>query len=483
MDVVAAYQNVGTFRGAAELCGVDPKTVKRKVLAHEAGLLTSERAARRRVPRNTDAVRATMLEHVRKLKGKASAKRMLPIARAAGYTGSDRNFRRLIAEVKRDVRAEIGRYQRRPAIWVPGETLVIDWGTLPGGLKVFCAVLAWSRVRFVRVARDETAVTTLALLAECFEMLGGVPAKVLADRMACLKGGVIANVVIPTADYVRFATHYKFTPDFCHAHDPESKGIVEHLVGYAKRDMILGDSTDLGVLNETCADWCGEVNTVTHSETCQVPMDRLDIERSLLRVLPMLRPRIGKCDLRKVGKLSTIKIAGAVYSVPYRLVGRHVECVTFDDTVTIYDTTGDVVAQHSQLPPGESSICDEHYPTPRALPSRRPVGRTDTEKVFLQLGEPAANFITAGAAAGVTTLHREISEIVNDLLPAHGDEALIKALTRATRFGRFKAGDIRSILAIGPVGLEHVTAGEPIVVTLPTVEVRSLDAYRIENLA
>jgi transposase len=483
MDVVAAYQNVGTFRGAAELCGVDPKTVKRKVLAHEAGLLTSERAARRRVPRNTDAVRATMLEHVRKLKGKASAKRMLPIARAAGYTGSDRNFRRLIAEVKREVRAEIGRHQRRPAIWVPGETLVIDWGTWPGGLKVFCAVLAWSRVRFVRVARDETAVTTLALLAECFEMLGGAPAKVLADRMACLKGGVIANVVIPTADYVRFATHYKFTPDFCHAHDPESKGIVEHLVGYAKRDMILGDSDTLSVLNETCAQWCTEVNTVTHSETCQVPMDRLDIERSLLRVLPMLRPRIGKCELRKVDKLSTIKIGGARYSAPHCLVGRHVECVTFDDTVTIYDTSGDVVAQHPQLPPGESSICDEHYPTPRALPSRRPVGRTDTEKVFLQLGEPAAMFITAGAAAGVTTLHREIADIVNDLLPAHGDEALVKAITRATRFGRFKAADVRSILAIGPVGLEHVTAGEPIVVTLPTVEVRSLDAYRIENLA
>jgi hypothetical protein len=31
MDVVAAYKNVGTYRGAAEICGVDPKTVKRKV--------------------------------------------------------------------------------------------------------------------------------------------------------------------------------------------------------------------------------------------------------------------------------------------------------------------------------------------------------------------------------------------------------------------------------------------------------------------
>ena len=28
-------------------------------------------------------------------------------------------------------------------------------------------------------------------------MLGGVPGKVLADRMGCLKGGVAANVVVP----------------------------------------------------------------------------------------------------------------------------------------------------------------------------------------------------------------------------------------------------------------------------------------------
>jgi len=46
MDVVAAYRDVGTYRGAAEICGVDPKTVKRKVLAHEAGELDEERARR-----------------------------------------------------------------------------------------------------------------------------------------------------------------------------------------------------------------------------------------------------------------------------------------------------------------------------------------------------------------------------------------------------------------------------------------------------
>ena len=66
-------------------------------------------------------------------------------------------------------------------MWSPGEHLVIDWGAL-AGLHVFCAVLAWCRVRFVRFAADERAATTLTMLAECFEVLGGVPGKVLADR-------------------------------------------------------------------------------------------------------------------------------------------------------------------------------------------------------------------------------------------------------------------------------------------------------------
>lgn len=106
------------------------------------------------------------------------------------------------------------------------------------GVHVFCAVLAWSRVRFVRFAADEKAATTLAMLAECFEVLGGVPRVVLADRMGFLKGGVVANGVVATADYGRFATAFQFRPDFCEAVDPESKGIVENLFGYGKDDLL-----------------------------------------------------------------------------------------------------------------------------------------------------------------------------------------------------------------------------------------------------
>lgn len=483
MDVVAAYMDVGTYRGAAAMCGVDPKTVKRIVTAHERGELDQDRARRAPVAKNTDVVRDLVVTEVAQKKARISAKRLLPKARAAGYTGSPRNFRRVVADVKREWRAANGR-QRRPAVWVPGETLVIDWGTLPGGVKVFCAVLAWCRFRFVRFARDETAATTMALLAECFETLGGVPAKVLTDRMGCLKGGTVSGVVIPTPDYVRFATHYGFRPDFCHPADPESKGIVEHLVGYAKRDLPYPDDAEieLAVWNASAVGWCAEVNAVVHSEIAAVPAEQLVIERDLLRALPSLRPRIGRVEIRKVDKLSTVRVASVRYSVPSRLVGRQVECVTFDGQVRIYDLDGDLVAEHRQLGPGEASVLDDHYPTPRRAPSRGPRARTDTEAAFLALGEPAVEFVRAGAAAGVTTLPREIHEIVHDLLPAHDPASVTRALARAARFGRFRARDVRSILAIGPALPEPAAAGEPVVVELPVGEVRPLDAYRIEAL-
>ena len=92
--------------------------------------------------RNYDAVTELVAERVEKTKGRITAKRLLPAARAAGYEGSARNFRRLVAARKALWRQDNHR-GRRPAVWSPGEHLVIDWGVL-GGLHVFCAVLAWS---------------------------------------------------------------------------------------------------------------------------------------------------------------------------------------------------------------------------------------------------------------------------------------------------------------------------------------------------
>lgn len=126
-------------------------------------------------------------------------------------------------------------------------------------------------------------------------------------------------------------------------------------------------------------------------------------------------------------------------------------------------------------------MLDEHYPTPRRAPSRR--ARSNVERAFLALGEPAEAFIRAGAAAGSTMLPQEIAAIVADLLAAHDPADTDRALTRATRFGRFKAVDVAAILAIGPALPEPAAAGDAVIVELPAAEVRSFDADRLGGLA
>ena len=481
MDIISAYREVGSYRGAAVIAGTTPKTVKRVIARHEGGGGAPRRVAR---GHNYDEVAELVARRVESTAGRISAKRLLPAARAAGYAGSARNFRRLVAAVKAAWRRDHHR-PRRPAVWSPGEYLAIDWGS-EAGLHVFCAVLAWSRVRFVRFAADERSETTLAMLAECFEVLGGVPGVVLADRMGCLKGGVVANVVVPAPEYVRFAAHYGFRPDFCEAHDPESKGIVENLVGYAKLDlMVPGAPFDgLAAANAAARAWCDEVNGAVHSEICAVPAERMLTERELLAGLPSLRPSTGKMAARKVDRLSCVRFASARYSVPTRLIGEQVKVRTDDGRLlVITGPSGEVVAEHFLVAPGEASVRDDHYGGPRPDAPRRGVRpKTAAEKEFCALGPVAEAFLTGAAASGSTRLGSDLAEL-NTLRAAHGDELFLDALDRAAAYLRWRPADVRSILAAGPGTADPRPAGNPLALDLPAVPVRSLTAYAIGSLS
>ena len=331
------------------------------------------------------------------------------------------------------------------------------------------------------------------MLAECFEVLGGVPKVVLADRMGCLKGGVVANVVVPTPDYVRFATHYRFRPDFCEAADPESKGMVENLVGYAKADLMVPlrmnaapvaqVAVDLTRANQAAKAWCAEVNAATHSEICAVPDKRLETERELLAALPSLRPELGSPPMtRKVDKLSCVRFGSARYSVPNRLIGRTVTVLVEGRVLRVIEpVTGEILADHALVAPGGTSIVDDHYGGPRPdQPRRAARPRTQAEKAFLGLGPVAEAFLTGAAAAGVTKLPGEITEILT-LQAAHGTDPLLAALERAVAFSRWRAADVRSILAAAGAAPTPRPAGQALVLTLPTVPTRSLDAYRIDG--
>jgi len=280
---------------------------------------------------------------------------------------------------------------------------------------------------------------------------------------------------------------YGFRPDFCEAADPESKGIVENLVGYAKADLMVpqAPSGDFTEANAAARAWCAEVNGVVHSEICAVPAERMLTEREMLAGLPSMRASIGKSVTRKVDRLSCVRFASARYSVPTRLIGAQVRLRTDDGRLLVIMTAdGEVVAEHTLVAPGEASVRDEHYGGPRPDTPRRAVRpKTAAEKEFCALGPVAEAFITGAAASGATRLPAELAEL-NTLSAAHGQDAFLDALDRAVAFSRWRAADIRSILAAGAgVPEPEAVAGDALILDLPAVPVRPLASYAIGALS
>jgi hypothetical protein len=475
MEIVNAYELVGSYRRAAELCGTTHKTVKRIIERRDVG------EARRRVAMtNTSGVQALIAERVRSSDGRISAKRLLPMVQAAGYNGSARTLRRAVADAKATWKRQRRTY--RPWVPTPGEHLAIDWAA-EYGWQIFCAVVAWSRYRFVRFAADQRRETTLALLAECFAELDGVPAVVLSDRMACLKAGVVANVVVPHPEYVRFATFYKFKPDFCEAADPESKGMVENLAGYVQRDLVVPAElerpwSDLVEANAAARVWCAEVNGRLHSETAAVPFERLQTERGVLRPLPLLRPPLRQGEMRKVDRLGMVRFGSGRYAVPEHLVGEDVEVAAHENVVVIRHA-GNGIVRHAVVGPGEVALGS--LASASRQPARAVRPRTAAEVAFIGLGPAAESFLRSAAAAGTLRLEHELTDIV-ELEAAWGRAAVIHALERATRFRRFRAADVRAILMAGSGVPTPIRPGLQLQLDLPEVTTRPLSAYAMATL-
>ena len=106
--------------------------------------------------------------------------------------------------------------------------------------------------------------------------------------------------------------------------------------------------------------------------------------------------------------------------------------------------------------------------------------KTAAEKEFCALGPIAEAFITGAAAAGNTRLGAELADL-SALGAAHGRDALIDALHRAVAFGRWRAADVRSILAAGAGTPQPVGPGDALVLELPVVPTRPLSAYAISG--
>ena len=269
-------------------------------------------------------------------------------------------------EGERGVRA----YEMQPALpW--GEYAQADFGErwMEDGdgkrVKVyfFAMCLCRSRYRFVHVSiRPYT--TALAVYAHelAFEHFGGVPHRIVYDQDRVLVRDENLGDLLLTHGFRSLCSEHGFTPVFCRKADPESKGMVENLVGYVKHNFLSGrDFPGEEELNGQCLSWLGRTaNGTVHHGTRRIPSEEFLTEKGHL--LPWRgTPTRPVEQMRKyhVRKDNVVTYHGNYYTVPtgtYSGHGTQVFLCEQDGRLTVYSAeTGKFITEH-EVPSGKGVL-------------------------------------------------------------------------------------------------------------------------------
>lgn len=458
VEVLEAYDLTGSFRSAAQLCGVDHHTVRRYVAARDAGL---DPTAVSSMPRErvTDPFVDKIGEWIDRSQGRIRADRVHEKLAVFGYEGSERTTRRVVRELKARWRRENARAYRP---WIPEPGLWLQWdygdGPVIDGAKsvLFCAWLAWSRFRVVIPLPDRTLPSVIGALDRCFRLIGGAPTYALTDNEKTVTDKHVARLPVRNPQIVSASVFYGVSIRTCEPADPESKGGSEATVRIAKADLVPTDANlraDYGSwaeLEAACAAAMDRFNGRPHAVTRRRPVDMIVEEREHLHAIPAAPYTVAFGESRAVSWSSTIAFRGARYSVPYVHRDTRVWVRAAGDRVVITAGGPDgavEIARHPLVGPGQASILDEHYPPRRSDPlNKAPKATSPDEAAFLAIGAGAQAWLIEAAAVGARQIEARMADAValgRVIEPSRIDEAL----GLAAMAGRFAAGDLESILA------------------------------------
>jgi transposase len=117
-------------------------------------------------------------------------------------------------------------------LWEPRDEVPVGHGQTRRGFVVI-ACLGYSRAGAGVLVFSKQTEDLLAGIAGCLERLGGLPETLVWDRQA----GIHARDGRPTETYAGFCGQLKVDWLFCEAADPQAKGVVERLQGFAETNF------------------------------------------------------------------------------------------------------------------------------------------------------------------------------------------------------------------------------------------------------
>jgi hypothetical protein len=223
------------------------------------------------------------------------------------------------------------------------------------------------------------------LLQECgyeggktLVLLGGLPETLVWDR----EGALHACGGRPTDPFAAFLGELRLGWRFLEPHDPQARGVVERLQGYAGTSFEPGRRFLVPLdVQEQLDRWFGERANVRFHRTLRCrPLDRLAEEHALLRPLPARLPDVERRFVTRVPPDPYVRIDTCDYSLEPRLVGRRVEVrVSQREVLAACLDTGELACLHQRSFARHRTLTAlEHARTLRQLRGQRAEPEVET---------------------------------------------------------------------------------------------------------
>jgi len=137
---------------------------------------------------------------------------------------------------------------------------------------------------------------------------------------------------------------------FCAPRDPQAKGAVERLQGYAETNFEPGRvfANEIDFQHQLDA-WFERVNGRTHKTLRARPVDRLADERESMTPLPEIGPDTDRRWVLRVAPDPYLRFDTCDYSLDPGLVGRRVEARVSDrEVLAVALDTGELACRHER---------------------------------------------------------------------------------------------------------------------------------------
>jgi len=230
-------------------------------------------------------------------------------------------------------------------VWQPRDEVPVGHGQTRRGWVVI-ACLGYSRAGAGVLIFSRETEDLLAGIAGCLERLGGLPRTLVWDRQA----GIHGHGGRPSEAFAAFCGQLRVDWRFCEPADPQAKGAVERLQGYAETNFEPGRrfANELDFQDQLDA-WFERINARTHKTLRARPVDRLADELEVMAALPERMPDTARRWTTRVPPDPHLRFDTNDYSLDPKLVGRRVEVRVNQRQVTaVALDTGELACRHAR---------------------------------------------------------------------------------------------------------------------------------------